>query len=182
MYLKVVLTLLLVVLAVIAVQLTRMKPGAADIPSAAASTRRTPAVPGAAPVGPPPAGAPEGLVFVDRPNAAPRGIVTRFYTVRDLLDRWWDPKSPPYDDVFFPSGEDRVEGLTSIITKTVAPDSWRDAGGKEGDILEWSGVLVILQTPENHRDIERLLESLRRAALATPATRPSTAPASRPAE
>jgi hypothetical protein len=43
----------------------------------------------------------------------------------------------------------------------IATDSWRDKGGRSGSIRELSGQLIITQTPENHRQILRLLEQLR---------------------
>src|SRR5439155_4614282 len=54
-----------------------------------------------------------------------------------------------------------VEDITKLITETVAPDSWRDAGGTIGSVRELSGQLIVTQTPENQRLLQGLLEQLR---------------------
>jgi general secretion pathway protein D len=66
-----------------------------------------------------------------------------------------------------------VEDITKLITETVAPDSWRDAGGTVGSVRELSGQLIVTQTPENQRLLQGLLEQLRetRAIQVTVETR-----------
>ena len=66
-----------------------------------------------------------------------------------------------------------VEDITKLITDTVSPDSWRDAGGTIGSIRELSGQLIVTQTPENQRLLQGLLEQLRetRAIQVTVETR-----------
>ena len=59
------------------------------------------------------------------------------------------------------SREDRVAEITSLIQETVAPDSWREAGGTVGSVRELSGQLIVSQTPENQRQLRGLLEQLR---------------------
>src|SRR5205823_2704513 len=54
-----------------------------------------------------------------------------------------------------------VDNITKLITETVAPDSWRDAGGTVGSVRELSGQLIVTQTPENQRLLTGLLEQLR---------------------
>jgi general secretion pathway protein D len=54
-----------------------------------------------------------------------------------------------------------VEEITKLITETVAPDSWRDAGGTVGSVRELQGQLIVTQTPENQRLLQGLLEQLR---------------------
>jgi hypothetical protein len=56
------------------------------------------------------------------------------------------------------------DALIELITTTIKPDSWDDVGGPGAvDQLDNAGCLVISQTLTNHRQIERLLLSLRRA-------------------
>ncbi len=59
------------------------------------------------------------------------------------------------------SRDERVEALTKLIQDTVAPDSWREAGGVVGSLRELSGQLIVTQTPDNQRQLANLLEQLR---------------------
>ena len=54
-----------------------------------------------------------------------------------------------------------IDEIKKLIQDTVAPDSWRDAGGTIGAIQELSGQLIVTQTPENMRKLQDLLEQLR---------------------
>jgi type II secretory pathway component GspD/PulD (secretin)/tetratricopeptide (TPR) repeat protein len=69
--------------------------------------------------------------------------------------------------------QDLVDQIVKLITSTIAPDSWRDAGGSVGSITELSGQLIVTQTPENQRALVGLLEQLRetRAIQVTVETR-----------
>ncbi|HEY2411534.1 MAG TPA: DUF4974 domain-containing protein [Pirellulaceae bacterium] len=56
------------------------------------------------------------------------------------------------------------DSLIELITTTIKPDSWDDVGGPAAiDSFDNAKVLVVSQTQEVHREIERLLISLRRA-------------------
>ena len=57
-----------------------------------------------------------------------------------------------------PTRQELVDQIIKLITDTVAPDSWRDAGGSVGSIKELSGQLIVTQTPENQRQLTNLLE------------------------
>jgi type II secretory pathway component GspD/PulD (secretin)/tetratricopeptide (TPR) repeat protein len=72
-----------------------------------------------------------------------------------------------------PTRQELVEQITKLITETVAPDSWRDAGGSVGAVRELQGQLIVTQTPENQRSLVNLLEKLRetRAIQVTVETR-----------
>ncbi len=72
-----------------------------------------------------------------------------------------------------PTRQELVDQIIKLITDTVAPDSWRDAGGSVGSIKELSGQLIVTQTPENQRNLVNLLEQLRetRAIQVTVETR-----------
>jgi general secretion pathway protein D len=54
-----------------------------------------------------------------------------------------------------------VEDITKLITETVSPDSWRDAGGTIGAVRELSGQLIVTQTPDNHKKLQGVLAQLR---------------------
>jgi hypothetical protein len=47
-----------------------------------------------------------------------------------------------------------------MISMTVAPESWRDNGGTIGSCSQYNGLLVVTQTPANHKAIEALLSEL----------------------
>ena len=68
----------------------------------------------------------------------------RAYDVRDITAR-----EVPMND------------LTKLLTESVAPDSWRDAGGSVGVIRPTRNKLVVTQTPMNHRQIRSVLQMLR---------------------
>jgi hypothetical protein len=78
-----------------------------------------------------------------------------------------------------------TEDLIKTITDSVAPESWRDAGGEQGTLRDMRGLLVVTQTVQNHERVRRLLNALRVASTTRPAatTRPtrSTSPARGPA-
>ena len=57
--------------------------------------------------------------------------------------------------------QEMIDEITSLITETISPDSWREAGGAVGAVRELQGQLIVTQTPENQRQLLRLLEQLR---------------------
>jgi hypothetical protein len=67
------------------------------------------------------------------------------------------PAPPPTEH------ERRVERLISLITTNVDGDSWDEVGGP-GSISEYGGLIVITQTAQTHKKVERVLEMLREAA------------------
>ena len=54
-----------------------------------------------------------------------------------------------------------IDDIKKLITDTVAPDSWRDAGGTIGSIQELSGQLIVTQIADNHKKLQGVLEQLR---------------------
>lgn len=54
-----------------------------------------------------------------------------------------------------------VREITSLIEKTVDPNSWAATGGGTGSIRELNGQLVVSQTPTNQSKIAALLQKLR---------------------
>ena len=59
--------------------------------------------------------------------------------------------------------EQRIEGIKKYIIDNVAPTSWKDNGGDVGSITSdpLRPVLLISQTASNHREIQKVLDSLR---------------------
>lgn len=101
----------------------------------------------------------ESLIITTK-TAAETHLPMRLYQVHDLTLLPNDPSMQPRFDV-----------LKGLIQGTVAPDSWRDNGGTQGEIQGYEGpglaVLVITQTEKVHELIERVLAELRAAKLST---------------
>lgn len=57
--------------------------------------------------------------------------------------------------------QERTNDLLEILTTNVDPDGWRDNGGDVGFIQQLNGLLIITNTPANHRAIDSLLAKLR---------------------
>src|SRR5665213_3420000 len=62
-----------------------------------------------------------------------------------------------------PTKQEMVDQITKLISETVAPESWREAGGTTGALRELQGQLIVTQTPENQQQLSNLLEKLREA-------------------
>ena len=106
-------------------------------------------------------------------------IVTRVYDISDLLWQKTDYPVPSNDTTgagaglfpqqaadpdAHPPSTNLAGDYIKLIEDTVASDSWKDNGGQIGSMREINGELVISQTPENHHQIETVLESMRSAA------------------
>jgi hypothetical protein len=74
-------------------------------------------------------------------------VVTRAYDIKALRPRGW-------------SVSDGQAMIAKLVSDTVAPDSWRDAGGIIGSIAFKGEQMWVIQTPANHEEIESLLEDL----------------------
>ena len=129
----------------------------------------------------------DGVIVVTSVKDLSRYTFVRSYDVRDIVDEATTPvpvfpPAPPFGlwaapttnpapppgsaGVCFQGApvtprQERVDVLCRLITETVAPDSWRDAGGILGAVYEFGGRLVVLQTSENHRQVRSLLYQLR---------------------
>jgi general secretion pathway protein D len=59
--------------------------------------------------------------------------------------------------------QERIEEIKKYIIDNVAPATWKDNGGDVGNISSspLRAVLLITQTPENHHQIDKVLDSLR---------------------
>src|SRR5687767_4930104 len=88
----------------------------------------------------------DGVIEISTTEALDRQTEIKVYEVRDLLD----PRAI----------EKKGETLSTMISLSIAPNSWKDAGGI-GGIKFTDGKLVITQTRENHQAIQNLLYGLR---------------------
>jgi len=93
--------------------------------------------------------------------AAESRVIARVYQVHDLVVMPNDPTA----------SQPEFESLIELITATILPETWREAGGTQGELKPFDGpgilALVITQTEDGHEQIERLLAALR-AAQADP--------------
>jgi hypothetical protein len=129
----------------------------------------------------------DGVIVVTSIKDLPRYTFVRSYDLRDLVDEATTPApdfppgansdqstapstnaTPPPGSlgVCFPGTpvaprQERVDEICRLITETVSPDVWRDAGGTLGSVYEFAGRIVVVQTSENHRQIRSLLYQLR---------------------
>jgi hypothetical protein len=100
-----------------------------------------------------------GVILVTTPEDLESMLDTRIYPVRDLV-LWRIPGEKGAADRY----EADWDSLIDVITTTIAPDTWEDVGGP-GSIKEFdkSAAIIVSQTREVHRQIEKLLATLRKA-------------------
>jgi hypothetical protein len=110
----------------------------------------------------------DGAVVIGRPENL-EVHETRIYEVTDLLAHFGDATGPPR------TLPERTEGLADLIRRLCGQGTWRGDGqevvspmgderserGSLGWLRHQPGRLVVYHTPEVHRCIEQLLESLR---------------------
>ena len=95
-----------------------------------------------------------GAIRITTPEESEANLHGRLYPVAGLVDRRVDYS---------------VVALANALAAATDPDNWEDQGGP-GAIDELGGVLLIYTTLDNHEQIERVLEALRKpppAALAS---------------
>ena len=97
------------------------------------------------------------ILIITTPEDAENNLTTYIYPVGDLLGFG---RNPDFDT------------LIEVITSSVAPDTWDEVGGA-GSIESFppSQSLVVGQTRHVHRQVQELLESLRKVKSLQPATR-----------
>lgn len=59
--------------------------------------------------------------------------------------------------------EKHADSLINLITTNVEPQTWDEVGGP-GTISEYHGLIVVTQTAQIHKKVERVLDMLREAA------------------
>jgi hypothetical protein len=73
-----------------------------------------------------------------------------------------DSPSPSYvaPTMWQVGDEDSADYLMDLIRQTITPEEWVEVGGTHFSIQFANGMLIVKQTPENHREIAELLELL----------------------
>jgi hypothetical protein len=113
-----------------------------------------------------------GVLVVTTAEDHGRATNLRLYDVRDLVEadtKWMGRMAPMGKTTTQPqflfgaaATQTSMDELQRIIQDTVAPDSWRDAGGTIGGIYRFNGRFIITQTPENHAKITQVLDLIRK--------------------
>jgi hypothetical protein len=98
----------------------------------------------------------------------PKYQTVKVFDVRDLLQ-------PPADNS--KTRDQMATDLIDLIKSTIAPDSWREAGGTIGSIRELNGQLIINQTLDNQIAVYDMLQQTRAIRGLTPDTAAATRPA-----
>jgi hypothetical protein len=126
----------------------------------------------------------DGIITITDTDAALKHPVMEYLNIRPLIDALAGPNADadvPGDSGFRATIAEEIE----VLIKTyVAPDSWYPGGTGPATIEHVAGILVVAQTPENLREIRRVLAGFAQAARHTDvfaATGPADA-ATRPAE
>ncbi len=88
----------------------------------------------------------DGYIYV---TDTPQSLETRVYDCRELL--------------IDANQDSSAEMLINVISTTVLPESWNLNGG-HATCAAFNGSLVIKQSPQAHREIEQLLDMLRKAS------------------
>ena len=106
----------------------------------------------------------------------------RFYDIRDLLQALRATQADRFSGAGGREGGTRhpEDEIIRSVTENVEPDSWRDAGGSDGSIRSLWGRLIVVQTPEGHRALERYLATLRREFVKDDTARPPATSPSAP--
>jgi len=120
-----------------------------------------------------------GVVIVTNTAEAENNLDARVYRIADLVrmpvasqqvDPFSGPPGASSAQVYMRSRGDHpgavsfddLQAIIGLITSTIEPTTWDDAGGP-GSIAPYRGTLVIAQTMRVHRKVEKLLNDLREA-------------------
>ncbi|MDB5289617.1 MAG: pilQ 2 [Phycisphaerales bacterium] len=127
----------------------------------------------------------DNVVTVSTVGASNRMTPTVVYNVRDLIEMHIagsnDTAPDPQRVQASLTHTEAAEALGRNLMEGIAPDSWRQNGGALGSYGYFGGLLVIRQTPENHREIAALLQKLRDADKKIPWSTPAaTQPVAQP--
>ena len=98
----------------------------------------------------------DNVILIDTQDNLAKNTITLVYNVRDLIAAMINSKE-------YVTDRESADALTTLLTDSINSDSWRDNGGNVGSVREMMGLLIITQTPDNHRKIEALLDLLRRS-------------------
>ena len=114
----------------------------------------------------------DGILTVSTDEDLGRSTMPRAYDIRDIVAVVGRAPEGSRDENAR-TAQEAVDEVTRLITETVDPESWRDAGGSVGAIRELAGRLFIAQRTLAHQQIERLLNDIRTEFARPPATGPS---------
>jgi hypothetical protein len=106
-----------------------------------------------------------GVVMVTTPDEAEQILETRVYRVDDLVDSPSAGKGAEAVNIFSGKRQNKVsyiDRLIDLVVSTVMPTTWDTVGGP-GSISKYRGTLVISQTSQVHREIQKLLNDLRQS-------------------
>jgi type II secretory pathway component GspD/PulD (secretin) len=95
-------------------------------------------------------------------RAKPANLVTRVYAVPDLVVTSDGKSMKQFNSLVSHTGTSSFKQLTEAICEKIAPNTWESAGGY-GRIVPYEATtsLVVLQTPEIHRQVAEYLVKLR---------------------
>jgi hypothetical protein len=96
----------------------------------------------------------DGTVVITTSRGDAKRAVTRVYNVSDVTVE--APRTPREESQL-------NQEITRLVTQTVDPESWTQAGGSVGSIRIENGLMTVRQTPENLRLISNLLGQLSEA-------------------
>jgi len=97
-------------------------------------------------------------IFISTPENLASEVDLKIYDVRDLVDSYFKWTTPPMVAEKKPA-EVSCKDLAKMIRERVKPDSWSEKLGTSIEARE--GQLVVMQRPEIHRLIVKLLASFR---------------------
>jgi len=92
----------------------------------------------------------DGQIHITTPQASKSHLIERRYDLRPLITT----APGNYSD------RELADAVVKLIEDTVASDTWKNNGGEPGTIWVDSGWMVVRQTHENQRSVERLMEQL----------------------
>lgn len=108
----------------------------------------------------------DGILLITTPEDVENTLLIQVYNCQDLLAGKAGSAAKEGEGEFGGSASGsrgRAESLISLITTNVDSQSWTVTGGP-GSISEYNGLIVVTQTTQTHRKIERTLDMLREAA------------------
>lgn len=110
----------------------------------------------------------DGILMISTAEDLERQMTFEVYDVRDLLSAvstgYKAPTSAPTRAPTSAPTSGPAFDLLQLITSSVKPETWEDNGGVSG-IRWYNGLLVVRTHAAVHRDIQRLLHSLKSALV-----------------
>jgi len=100
--------------------------------------------------------APDGDIVLTTPSGQAKRVITRTYDVADLVESVSPEQRRTY-----------MRDIVQLVTETVEPESWYDAGGKVGTITSSDSFLTIRNSPEAMALVNSLMVELRKGREVT---------------